>query len=281
LYSGLIVVAHALAFPGAFTPTGILGSGLQSAVWLYWFWHVGLPLAIVIYAVLKDADHPADARSARIAVGLSVTGILVLVVGLFWFTTQYVNLLFRRIVGGMVIVMIGGIALWMLWRRKRSLLDQWLVVALCALLLEVALASVLSAGRCNLAWYAGHLYQLVTATVVMVVLLAETTRLYASVARSNIVLRHERMMLRRAVDAQRREREARLITGDAVAAAIAHEVKQPLSAMIKRADTGLRWLDRAVPISTKRERSSSRLALMAAQGLPAPEFRRKRAATVR
>jgi len=43
LFSALIVVAHALAFPGAFTPTGVLGSGLQSAVWLYWFWHSGLP----------------------------------------------------------------------------------------------------------------------------------------------------------------------------------------------------------------------------------------------
>jgi signal transduction histidine kinase len=111
----------------------------------------------------------------------------------------------------------------------------------------VALASVLSAGRYNLAWYAGRFYQLVTATVVMVVLLAEMARLYAGVARSNTMLQRERMMLQRALDAQRRERDARLITGDVVTATIAHEVKQPLAAMITRSDTGLRWLDRAVP----------------------------------
>jgi hypothetical protein len=29
----------ALAFPGAFSHSGLFGSGLQSAVWLYWFWH--------------------------------------------------------------------------------------------------------------------------------------------------------------------------------------------------------------------------------------------------
>ena len=155
--------------------------------------------------------------------------------------------LFRRIIGGMVVLALGGIALWLLWPRQRSLLDQWLVVALCALLLEVALASVLSAGRYNLAWYAGRFYQLVTATVVMVVLLAEMARLYAGLARSNTMLQRERMMLQRAIDAQRRERDARLMTGDAVAATIAHEVKQPLAAMITRSDTGLRWLDRAVP----------------------------------
>ena len=258
-FSALIVVAHALTFPGAFTPTGVLGSGLQSAVWLYWFWHSGLPLAIIGYTLLKDTERLADDCFTRPAISLSVAGVFALVILLFWFVTQHEDLLpitftdvrplslFRRTVGGMVILALGGIALLLLWPRQRSLLDQWLVVALCALLLEVALASVLSAGRYNLAWYAGRFYQLVTATVVMVVLLAEMTRLYASLARSNAMLQHERMRLQRAIDAQRRERYARLITGDAVAATIAHEVKQPLAAMITRSETGLRWLDRAAP----------------------------------
>ncbi|WP_018318193.1 sensor histidine kinase [Bradyrhizobium sp. WSM2793] len=39
----------------------------------------------------------------------------------------------------------------------------------------------------------------------------------------------------------------RLLTGDAVSATVAHEIKQPLSAMIMNASTGLRWLDRATP----------------------------------
>src|SRR6202165_1357910 len=37
------------------------------------------------------------------------------------------------------------------------------------------------------------------------------------------------------------------MTGDAVAATIAHEVKQPLTGMITNADAGLRWLDRSRP----------------------------------
>ncbi len=37
------------------------------------------------------------------------------------------------------------------------------------------------------------------------------------------------------------------MTGDAVAATIAHEVKQPLSAMITNADAGMCWLDRSMP----------------------------------
>jgi signal transduction histidine kinase len=259
LFSALIVVAHALTFPGAFTPTGVLGSGLQSAVWLYWFWHSGLPLAVIGYALLKDTDRVTDVRVTRRAISVSVAGVFVLVIGLFWFVTQHEDLLpilfvdtgplslFRRTVGGMVVLALGGLALALLWPRQRSLLDQWLVVALCALLLEVLLSSVLSAGRYHLAWYAGRFYQLVTATVVMVVLLAEMAQLYAGLARSNTMLERERGMLERAIDAQRRERDARLITGDAVAATIAHELKQPLTAMITRSHTGLRSLDRAAP----------------------------------
>ena len=272
VFNGLIVVAHALAFPGAFTPTGALGAGLQSAVWLYWFWHAGLPLAMIGYALLKDADRLADARITRAAISFSVVGVLALVLGLFWFVTQHEDLLpitftdvsplslLRRTIGGLVVLALGAIALWLLWPRQNSLLDQWLIVALCALLLEVLLASVLSAGRYNLAWYAGRVYQLVTATVVMVVLLAEMTRLYAGLARSNAMLQRERVLLRRAIDAQRRERDARLITGDAVAATIAHEVKQPLAAMITRSDAGLRWLDRADPDLEKAKAQFSHIA---------------------
>jgi membrane-associated sensor protein len=81
LFSALFVVADAMAFPGAFTHAGVLGSGLQSAVWLYWFWHAGLPLAITGYALLKDTDRRASVRSTRFAVSLSVAGVVGLVVG--------------------------------------------------------------------------------------------------------------------------------------------------------------------------------------------------------
>jgi signal transduction histidine kinase len=259
VFSALIVVAHALAFPGAFSHRGLFGSGLQSAVWLYWFWHSGLALAVIVYALLKDTDLAIRARSSRLAIGASVAAMAALVLALFWFVTQHHDLLpvtfvdvhplslFRRIIGGLVVAALGGIALCVLWARRRTLLDEWLLVALCALLIEILLASVLSGDRYTLSWYAGRFYQLVAATVVMVVLLAETTTLYMDVACSNTLLQRERLLLERAVHAQRREREARLVTGDAIAATIAHEVKQPLAAMITRSSTGLRWLDRPAP----------------------------------
>jgi signal transduction histidine kinase len=271
-FSALIVVAHALAFPGAFSPTGLFDAGLQSAVWLYWFWHSGLPIAIIGYAVIKDTERPIDIRAMRLAIPASVAATIVLVMGIFWFVTQHHDLLpvtfvdvrplslFRKIIGGVVILVLGSIALCLLWMRRRTLLDEWLMVALCALLIEVALASVLSGDRYTVSWYAGRFYQLVTATVLMAVLLAETTTLYADVARSNTLLQGERLSLERAVQAQHREREARLMTGDAVTASIAHELRQPLTAMVTTADGGLRFLNRSIPNLDRAKEAFKRIA---------------------
>src|SRR5262249_61249374 len=44
LFSGLMAVAHSLAFPGAFSPTGLNGAGLQSALFAFDICHRRLPL---------------------------------------------------------------------------------------------------------------------------------------------------------------------------------------------------------------------------------------------
>jgi signal transduction histidine kinase len=251
LFSSLIVVAHALAFPGAFSRSGLFGAGLQSAVWLYWFWHSGLPLAVIGYVLLGNKDRAISVGAARLGIVASLAATVTLVIGMFWFVTQHHDLLpvtfvdvhplglFRRVIGGVVVSALGGIALCLLWVRRRTLLDEWLVVALCALLIEVALASILSGDRYTVSWYAGRFYQLVTATVVMVVLLTETTTLYAHVARSA------------ARESERRYREVqmelahanRVATMGQLSASIAHEVSQPVAGAITNAQAALRLLD--------------------------------------
>ena len=41
LFDALIIVPHALSFPGAFSLTGLLGAKEQTTAWLYVFWHGG------------------------------------------------------------------------------------------------------------------------------------------------------------------------------------------------------------------------------------------------
>jgi signal transduction histidine kinase len=246
LFTALIVIPWMLTFPGVFAPTGLLGAGLQSASWLYTLWHAGFPMLVTTYALLKDRD-PAkrlSQRSAGAAILWSVAITAAVVCALTVIVTVGHPLLPRiyldpirlaplwSYVAG-CLVLSGSLALIVLWVRRRSVLDFWLMVVMCAYIMEIVMISFPAPVRFSVGWYGGRVCGFLSGSLVLFVLLYEITILYAQ--------------LLRAVFAQRREREARLMTGDAVSAAIAHEVKQPLSGIVTNADAGLRWLDRAMP----------------------------------
>src|SRR5262249_35798617 len=109
----------------------------------------------------------------------------------------------------------------------------WLMVVMCLYLIEIPMSYFPVPVRFSVGWYSVRVVGFLSSTIVLTVLLYEITTLYAQ--------------LLDAVLGQRREREARLMTGDAVAASIAHELRQPLTAMVITADAGLRFLDRLEP----------------------------------
>jgi signal transduction histidine kinase len=107
------------------------------------------------------------------------------------------------------------------------------MVALCAYAIEIYLSAFVGPARFSAGWIAARIFGFVSSILVLSVLLYEITTLYTQ--------------LLRAVLSHRREREARLMTGDAVSASLAHEIKQPLTAIIASANAGLNWLDRIEP----------------------------------
>ena len=245
LFTGLIIVPHALTFPGAFTPTGLLGANLQTTVWLYVFWHLGLPPAVLAYVLLRPVDRVASLPLDRVrpAIVAGVGGTALVVAGLTWLTTRWAYLLPTVMVDAqrangswhyiaVGIIAISATAIVLLWRSRRSVLDVWLLVALWAWFIETILLSTTST-RFSLVWYAGRIYGLASASFVLVVLLSQTTMMYARLANS--------------LTATRRETENRLMTMDAMAASIAHEIKQPLAAIVANGGAGIRQLGRAVP----------------------------------
>jgi C4-dicarboxylate-specific signal transduction histidine kinase len=107
------------------------------------------------------------------------------------------------------------------------------MVVMCLYLIEIPLSYYPVPIRFSTGWYAVRVIGFLSSTIVLTVLLYEITTLYRR--------------LLGAVLAQRREREVRLMTGDAVAATVAHEIRQPLTAMVTTADAGLRFIDRPMP----------------------------------
>jgi signal transduction histidine kinase len=188
LFTALITVSHTLSFPGLVAPGGWLGAGPQTTAWLYMFWHGVFPLLVVVYARLGDAR--LEGGSVRHAITLSVGAVAGLVLALTLLATVGRELLPAIMTGNRyttaMIFVVGGVwllslvALLVLWRqRRRSILDVWLMVVMCAWLFDIALAAVLNAGRFDLGFYAGRVYGLLAATFVLMVLLLESSALGA------------------------------------------------------------------------------------------------------
>jgi signal transduction histidine kinase len=247
LFSALIVIPWALAFPGVFAPTGLLGAGLQTTGWLYFFWHAGAPLILIVATLMRDLDNiPGESkRSPIVAVGLSIATVIASVCGLTWVAISGNRFLPRLLLDGVhfnqsvtlitasIVTILDTAALALLWVRRRSVLDLWLMVVCCAWLFEIVTSTLIVTARFSLGFYVGRLFGLIATFVVLLVLLSETLALYANLARS--------------ITRQRIDRNSRQITMDAMAASIAHEVSQPLTSMVSNASSALLLMTRTIP----------------------------------
>lgn len=259
LFTALLIIPYVLAFPGVLAQDGLVG-GLQTSAHLYLLWHCGFPLFVIGYALSKHTDgsgevtaekvRPAIVRSilwtgagAMAAALLSIQGgpglpRIMLDQGNFVPNWPYVV--------GAPIALLCISALGVLWFRRQTILDLVLMVVLCTYLIEIPPHFYPAPARFSTGWYAVRVTSLVSSSIVLIVLLYEISALYAR--------------LLSAVLGQRREREARLMTGDAVAASIAHEMRQPLTAMVTTADAGLRFLDRPMPDLDRAKESLKRIS---------------------
>lgn len=201
LFSALVTLGFALVFPGLFAPAGLLGSGEQTASFMYMYWHAGFPLAVMLYAVYKR-DPPSSAQSARARYPILASMALVLALasaGLFWAVLGQDRLPvvveadrvtpegFRWLTGTWLLSVVAWV---LLWRSKpHTALDVWVLVVMCVWIFDVALGAVFNAGRYDLGWYAGRAYGLLAACFLLLVLLGEQARSYVRMMRISAELR--------------------------------------------------------------------------------------------
>jgi signal transduction histidine kinase len=239
-FSALMVAAHVLTFPGAFAPSGLLGAGLQTAPWLFIFWHLGFPASIIVYVCLKDEKRTLP----RSTIYWSAALVVLLALLLTWFATVHHDILplmfadqrasvpFGNHITG-IDLLTGVIALALLWRRQKSVLDLWLTVAVVCMVAELWVNTFVIGGRYSLGFYVARFLSVTVSAIVLLALLTESTVLYARLSNANALLR--------------RERANRLMNVEAATAAIAHEVRQPLSAIMSFGGAALNRLKRMPP----------------------------------
>jgi signal transduction histidine kinase len=240
-FSALIVVSHALSFPGAFAPSGLLGGGLQTTAWLFIFWHLGFPASVIGYACLKHEKRTLP----RSTIYWSAALVVLLALLLTWTVTVHHDILPPLFVDRRTLTSLGNhitgidflmsvFALALLWRRqKKSVLDLWLTVVVFALVAELWVTTFVIGTRFSLGFYASRLLSVTVSVVVLIVLLTETAVLYGRLSNAIALLQ--------------RERNNRLINIKAATSSIVHEVRQPLASMTAAATAARKWLEKVPP----------------------------------
>jgi diguanylate cyclase (GGDEF)-like protein len=202
LLTSALAILQLLTFPGVFTPAGLFDVGPQFAAWIYILWHAAFPLVVLGYAVRGPTVATTGIKPGRapwMAVSLCVLAILAAVSALpIVLSTAQVAL--PAVLQDGRITDLGRFAIslcWLLsvlaavllWRRKqRTVLDVWLMVVMCAWIFDLALASILNTGRYDLGWYAGRVYGLLAASLVLGVLLVQSSLQFARLYRFSTAL---------------------------------------------------------------------------------------------
>jgi PAS domain-containing protein len=98
--------------------------------------------------------------------------------------TDYSMLVSKGISPAICVTTLLAIAL--LWNLRRSTLDLWLLVVMCAWLCDVTLSAIIGSNRFDLGWYGGRTFGLFAALILLVSLLFELNAIYDRLMRAEL-----------------------------------------------------------------------------------------------
>lgn len=239
IFAGSFAFLQTLSFPGSYAPNGLIGDVYNTPAWFFVFWYTTFPLSILTYALLKDSGKTSR-RSTTARIAITLTCVFGTVAFLSWVAISEVEYLPKFFTTGIIrqtplsnqfnigLTVLGCLVLLVLFFRRRTVLDLWLMVTLFAALPNFLVAAYAGSARFSVGWYTARGFALVASCLLLSVLVTEMTVLYSRLAS--------------ALTMQRRERANRFESIDAATAAIAHEIGSPLGSITLNVEVAQRQL---------------------------------------
>ncbi len=214
LLCGFTAIASLLTFPSTFIE-GRIGIEDQSVVYLWFLWHAGFPVLLLLSTLFRYRKDPPGLSRAR--TGELLTGVIVgcallativpfilimfgdvlpNIFGEHWLLTALVALLLLAALNVAAVARL-------FWKPKwRTTTHLWLVVALLALFIDAALTLV--SARYSYAWYTARMFGVIASTVLLGGYIRAMISIHAALVAAN-------MELRSINELERRRAEERLI----------------------------------------------------------------------
>jgi len=234
IFAGSFAFLQTLSFPGSYAPNGLIGDVYNTPAWFFVLWYTTFPLSILSYTLLKDKEKKPP-RSTRISIAITLICVIATIALLSWLVIGEVEHLPRFFTTGIMLqtplsnqfnvglTLLGCLVLVVLFVRRRTVLDLWLMVTLFAAVPNFLVAAYAGSARFSVGWYSARGFALIASCMLLSVLVTEMTVLYSRLANALVM--------------QRRERANRFVSIDAATAAIAHEIRSPLASITLNADT--------------------------------------------
>jgi hypothetical protein len=186
VFNGLFAFLHILVFPGTHGAGSLIGDGANSLSWEFNFWNTLVPAAILVYALSKDAGAAVtrSIRSVWVDIGITVACVVVATAALTWVAISGIGYLpalqqsgqsghrtYFQIRLSAVRAVLNVTAFVVLFLRRRSILDQWLLVTLAAWLPLMVESVWFTDLRFTAGWYLAQFFGLLAGSALLFVLL--------------------------------------------------------------------------------------------------------------
>ncbi|WP_426531549.1 MASE4 domain-containing protein [Bradyrhizobium sp. McL0615] len=220
IFAGAFALLQTLTFPGSYAPNGLIGDVYNTPAWFFVLWYTTFPLSILGYALLKDTGK-ISSRSIRTSIAITLICVSGAITLLSWLAISQTEHLPKFFTTGLMrqtplsnqfnvgLTILGCLVLLVLFVRRRTVLDLWLMVTLFAAIPNFLVAAYAGADRFSAGWYTARGFALIASCILLSVLVIEMTVLYSRLANALMM--------------QRREHANRFVSIDAATAAIAHE----------------------------------------------------------